>query len=493
MERDQLDAALLTPLSGVVARTIGLHFPPDRHKDLAKGLAGAARELGYSGAGALAEHLALARPGRREMQVLASHLTVGETYFFRERAVFDALGRHILPALVRKREHGDRRVRVWSAACCTGEEPYSLAILLRQVLPKMEGWQVTVLATDINERFLRKAEEGVYGEWSFRNAPEWLKGGYFRRTDDGRYGVVPEIRQMVTFGQLNLVEDQFPSLLTNTNAMDLIFCRNVLMYFLSEEARRVMGKLYRALKPGGWLAVAPSETSHAMLPQFEVANFGEAILHRKPGNETGECHWRGATVEPREIAPEPVITGTGWLAETVAPVVVPEPVADVLEQAAARYEQGCYLETVELLQEWPLLEASPEPRAFSLLTRALANQGELARALEWCRRWVAADKLDPLGHYLQAVILQELGDGEPAVHSLQRALYLDPDFVLAHFAMGGLQRRNGDGPGARRHFSTALRLLHGLAPGELLRESDGMTVGRLIEIIGSILEPEAGL
>ncbi|MGC3990742.1 MAG: CheR family methyltransferase [Chthoniobacteraceae bacterium] len=287
---------------------------------------------------------------------------------------------------------------------------------------------------------------------------------------------------MVSFAQLNLVEDQIPSLLMHTNAMDVIFCRNVLMYFQPATIQRVIEKLHRALAPGGWLVLGASETSHATRPQFEPVNLGEAILHHKAtGKVVPEVNWN------------PSLPGPDQKLEPIPPdaPLVPSGESEVLKKATALYARGDYAPAAELLLEDPRLAHSPSPAAFSLLTRALANLGQLAGAAEWGRRWVAADKLDPRAHYVQAVILQEMGEPLEAVNSLQRALYLDPDFVLAHFALGNLLRERGEDRGAQRHFSTALRLLKSLPPAESLPESDGMTGARLQEIIGSIFETEA--
>jgi chemotaxis protein methyltransferase CheR len=125
------------------------------------------------------------------------------------------------------------------------------------------------------------------------------------------------------------------------------------------------------------------------------------------------------------------------------------------------------------------------------LARSLANQGKLTDALVWCDRWVAGDRLDPSGHYLRAVVLQELGGNEEARRSLQRAIYLQPGFVLAHFALGNLARRQGKNGESDKHFANTAHLLRGCQPGDLLPESDGLTAGRLTEIISSIADTEA--
>src|SRR6266404_847539 len=272
---------LWSRLSECIAERMGLHFPSERRDDLRRGLTGAAGEFGFADVAACAEWLLSASLTKAQMQMLASHLTVGETYFFREKKTFDVLAQSVLPELVRSRRNREQRLRIWSAACCTGEEPYSLAMLLDQVLPDLQDWHVTILATDINERFLQKAITGVYGEWSFREARALIKERYFQRTGDGRYSIVSEIRKRVTFAPLNLAEDVYPSLATDTNAMDVIFCRNVLMYFTLPQARKVIRNLRHTLVQDGWLAVSPSEGSQELFSRFLPVNFPGVILHQK--------------------------------------------------------------------------------------------------------------------------------------------------------------------------------------------------------------------
>ncbi|HEY3124499.1 MAG TPA: CheR family methyltransferase, partial [Thermoanaerobaculia bacterium] len=238
---------LLARLSEIVAERTGLHFPPERAADLQRGIESAAREFGFEETDACMRWLLSAPLARAQIEILASNLTVGETYFFREKRAFEVIEEHVLPELIRLRRGGEQRLRCWSAACCSGEEPYSIAISLRKGLPDLADWDVTILGTDINPRFLHEASGGVFGQWSFRNAPAGFKERHFKETGDGRWEILPEIRKMVRFFHLNLAEDVYPSLLNNTNAVDLIFCRNVLIYFAPEQAKRVLRNLCHCL------------------------------------------------------------------------------------------------------------------------------------------------------------------------------------------------------------------------------------------------------
>jgi chemotaxis protein methyltransferase CheR len=493
----------LSRFSHFIDETIGLHFPPPRWLDLQRGVAVAAREFGFEDVPTCMQWLMSAPLKKEQIEILAGNLTVGETYFFREQKSFEILADDILPALIHSRQDSERRLRIWSAACCTGEEPYSLAILLHQTIPELEDWHLTILATDLNPRFLCKAKAGLYGQWSFRNTPSWIKDRYFQKTADGRLEIIPEIRRMVSFARLNLVEDVYPSLATDTNAMDVIFCRNVLMYFSQLQAERVVEKLSRAQVEGGWLVVSPSESAHVRFPSYAAMNFPGVILYKKDSQNAQLTAGRAPATETEPVMAQPPDTA---LAEMSPPIVsrqeeqplsadpigqakAAEPVLAPYAEAELLYEQGRYAEAAEKLVEL-VSGVPPEPQVFNLLARMYANQGKLAEALNWCDRGIAADKLNPSNHYLRAIVLQEQGALEDAAGSLRRALYLDHNFVLAHFALGNLARTAGKVQEANKHLENALRLLRRYQKEDVLPESEGITAGRLTEIITSSMSLE---
>lgn len=459
--RQTLSDPLLAALSALLAARIGLHFPKERWGDLERGIAAAAAAFGLPDAASCAQRLLSTPLTHREIEILASHLTVGETYFFRETNSLDAFEQHILPALMNARAHNTRRLRIWCAGCCTGEEPYSIAMLLDRLIPDHETWHITLLATDINPLFLRKAAEGEYGNWSFRTTPDWIRARYFQQKRNGRYELHPRIRKKVTFSYLNLAEDVYPSLSNNTNAMDVIFCRNVLMYFTAERVGAVVERLHRSLVDGGWLIVSPAETSSALFSRFTSVAFSGATLYRKPAHADA----------PRFVnrVPVPAAEPQPW-----------RPSQPALPKAAA--------------VQSPMPAPAPEPQTVVLhgagtpaqAARDCANQGRLDEAAAWCRKAIAADKLNPAGYYLLATVQQEQEQSAAAMQSLQRALYLDPDFVLAHFALGNLCRSQGRQREAKRHFEQAQTLLRAHLPDEILPESEGLSAGRLGEIIASV-------
>lgn len=462
--RPMLPSALLSQLSEFITLRTGLHFPQERWADLERGLAAAAPDFNCSDLESCARWLLSAPLTRQMTEILASHLSVGETYFFREPQSLEILQEQILIPLLQSRCVHERRLRLWSAGCSTGEEAYTLAILLDRLIPDIDTWNITILATDFNPKVLRKAAQGVYGEWSFRNAPVWLRQRYFTRCDDGRYEIQSRIRKMVSFSYLNFADDAYPSLTNNTSAMDVILCRNVLMYFTPQRARQVADNFYHALVSGGWLIVSPTETSNSVFSSFTSAAFPGAVLYRK-----------GPVAESALCVSEPLTEPSSADME-ITPFLQPLPQpASVPGVTAARM---------------PPNEPAPpnEGEKFVCMARNRANQGRLDEALEWCEKAVAADKLNPLYHYLGATVLQEQGRRDIARQWLMRTLYLDPDFVLAHFSLANLHQSEGHYQQARRYFGNVLALLRPQLQGDILPEADGLTVGRLAEIVTSLLE-----
>ena len=465
----EISRETLARLSEYLKTQMGLYFPEKRWDDLRNKMARAMKDFDYRDLSGFIEWLVSSPRSRQEIEILASHLTISETYFWREPRVFEALVKQILPELIRVREKGERRLRIWSAGCASGEEPYSIAIALRRLLPVPEDWRITILATDINPGILSRAMAGVYGEWSFRGLHKRLKEEYFHRKEGGRFEILPEIRKMVTFAYLNLVEDLYPSPLNNTNAMDLIFCRNVLMYFTPVRAVQVGQRLYNSLVDGGWLMVGASELSQFTFPQFASVHFPGAIVYRR---------------ETRESRPSEVFR----LEEISSPPPLRESTRiQVVESASPT--QATYTEVLDRSVPGRDIAAPVKQQGeeatfdITLKIRALADRGNLAEALSACDEAIAADKLDPEMHYLRAIILQEQNGHGEAIAALKRALYLDPNFVPAHFAIGNLMLRRGNARAAKKSFENVLALLSAYRAEEILPEFEGLTAGRCREII----------
>lgn len=515
-----IPAKLLRDLSERIEVAMGLYFPPDRLSDLERKIRLAARDLAFLDLEAFTRQLLSSPLANDQVRMLAGYLTIGETYFYREPQVWKFLKNEILPSLIASRTGNTQSLRFWSAACSTGEEPYTLAMTLTEVLPRRHDWQTFLLATDLNPHALRRAQAGVYGAWSFRvTAPE-VRARFFHPRENKQFAILPEIQQMVTFVEANLIS---PVPITNSGMMDVIFCRNVLFYFTPERARRVLERCYDSLVDGGWLIVSPVETTYVSELPFVPVSSGESLVYRKDGRQvrhpsTGVMPPPSLSL-PQSVLSTPVVVWpkprpddevtrshpSPLEVEAANLTPAPEPYASaspgggpstttLFEQVCALYEQGQYEQVTARLLPWcqstdtvtpPTLWDSP---TLILLIRAYANQGHLIEAQSWCEKALTNDRFNSGLHYLLATILLEQERIPDATRALHKAIYIDPNFVLAHFALGNLffqQQRHVE---AKRHLSQALAILRQAPRDEIVPESEGLTAGRLADLVHLMLQ-----
>lgn len=447
---ETVPADTLAALATLVEARSGLRFAGGRYSELGTRVA---RAFVESQCATWTEYQAQVTGGVLFEQLVEA-LTIGETYFYRHRPYFDMLERTILPEII-ARKQDSRRLRIWCAGCATGEEAYSLAIALRGVLPDVQNWQVTLLATDLNRAFLARAEAGLYGEWSFRDTEPAFKTANFV-AEGRRYRIRPELRQMVRFGQLNLADDKYPSAAGGTSGVDLILCRNVLLYFAQELTQRVVKRFHTALAPGGWLVVGPSDARPGLLADFEMHVGDGAIAYRRVERDMPVSLPRQDLVRVK-VADAPV--GPIPILHMTPPVPVPA-----------------------LVKPAPVGDA-PDWRASWVAARASADRGALDLAEEHCQQAIARAQMRPEPYYLFGTLRQARGDDAGSLAAYRKALYVDPRFVPALFAQAAIHRRGGAPAQARQALVRAQRLLEGRVADELVLADDGLTVGRLRDAV----------
>jgi chemotaxis protein methyltransferase CheR len=491
MNRDLTDIEL-SMVCEIIESRMGLHFPLERWAMLRRNLVQAAREFGFYNMDSFINWFLSTPLNSGQMEILAAHLTISETYFWREPQVFAALTNFILPELIRSksREHGTRSketeerseeilrsgkggnsIRIWSAGCSTGEEPYSIAIALHKTIPKIIDWNITILATDINPRALSKATTGTYGTWSFRNSPAWLKSNYFLHKEDKQYEVIPEIKKMVTFTCMSLAE---MSAVSYANTMDIIFCRNVLMYFTPNWISKIADSFYNDLTEDGWFVVSSCELSSQVFPQFSSVNFPGAVLYRKGKNGSANSFY-STNVLNKEIQP--------LSAESLVKADFTSSPLPISQFPLLPITPSPHLPiTLSSIQE-PQLTPEESSAALLFSIRMLADQGHLEEALSVCQQAITSDKLVPRLYFLRASILQELGKSNEAIASLKQAIYIDSDYIMGHFMLGNLFVRQGNPKSAKRFFNNVLGLLREYENNDILPESEGLSAEYLREII----------
>lgn len=494
----------LIRLSALVETRMGLNFSHEKWKDLSRAITRASHHFGFKNVEEFCEWLLTQQLSASQIEMLASHLTIGETYFFRDPSCWESLEQKLIPEWLSAHPDPRHPLRIWSAGCSTGEEPYTIAMILDKLGgSSFGGREVTILATDINPDFLSKAKDGVYGKWSFRKTPSDLRQHCFKKISEHSFHILPRYRNKVSFNYLNLIDDNYPSLKSNTNAMDIIFCRNVLMYFSEDRRREVVKRLQNCLAENGYLIVSSIEATLINDSSWVQIPCPNSFLFQKnshPGSSK-------ATVPPAVFKPlsfiQPVHVIPGVKPAVAGPVhslpfvaaqkikhAEPAPNAGLYEEALLLAEQNRHEEAVDKLS-FILKHDKHDIMAKILMARVRADQGQLMEALEWCDNALTDDKLNVSAYFLMATVLLEMGRVDEALSALKKVLYLDPWFVIAYFIRGNVAWQNGKMREARRDFEQVLSIMkEKYTDTALIPESGGLTAGRLKQIIHTMIYKE---
>ena len=437
-----------------LARAAGLVFDNSRRTSLGYCVAQRLRETGCADVPAYLLLLDQAT----ERQRLLDEVTIQETHFFRNPPQVRALRQHVLPELLRAAA-GSRRLRVWSAGCSTGEEPYTIAMLLRELLPASRGWDVKVVATDVSERALEAARTARYGPRAVQMASPEDLARFFTAAPGGLHEVRPDVRELVELRHHNLVTEPPP--FAAGERIDLVLCRNVTIYFARDTTRALMSRLYTCLRDGGYLFLGHSETLRQVSEEFRLVPLGSgdsaAFVYRRlaAGGEQRAVlpDRRTAQDGPPPSRPERRIAPRRAAHPVSAPAALAVP---GLEQVRALLADGRYAEAAEL---------------------AAASIGGGAEQAEAC--------------YLRGLALLSARRDEEALVDLRKAVYLAPDAGLGHFLLAGVLDRLGDPVAAAREYAAAADTL-GSQPGDATAEELGGRSVRELAALCRQLEGRSG-
>jgi chemotaxis protein methyltransferase CheR len=403
-------------------------------------------------------------------QKLIEALTIGETYFLRDESHFELLRTRLLPTLIAKqREEGQLEINLWSVGCATGEEPYSLAITLQEMLEDIADWTINIIGTDINGAALHTARRGVYRKWAFRHTDMDFQGNYFDQTVEGLQ-IKSHIQRMVSFRHANLFEN--PPL----SRFDLILARNVLLYFSDEPAKRAEGLFYSLLSPGGWLVLGASEVIRDHPEQWIEFPKNGSSIYQKPMKSNRK---RTSQLKP--------VNG----AHTIQPVVVNNGTfthhLNAYEAAMRAIHHEAYDGAETLLSEMLSQTPSNAP-ARLLMAYILANRD---RRMDAHTHLDMALNYDPLladAHYLRALLYTEDGKTQDAINALRAAIYCQRNHPLASFMLGNLNAQAGEIEKAIRHWENARRAIDKLQPDSPVSDISDMTAGQLRTLVSEQIE-----
>jgi len=263
----------LSEIRMLIEERTGIHFDESRERFLSTRVREHMHERGYA---RVSELLRAVRKTNVEYDSLLERMLTQETSFFRYPAVYEAFEKRVLPEIhVSKFWKNPRTLRVWSAGCSTGEEPYSIAITIADSLSFADAWNVEILATDVGKLALKNAEKGIYSGRSLSGVNEKQLAAHFTQVEN-KFHVKPRLKKMISFAPINLAAPVY------VGRMDLIFCMNVLIYFTEERRRALVQRFYEALEPGGYLFLGHSESISKMPVKFQAIVLGDCILYRKP-------------------------------------------------------------------------------------------------------------------------------------------------------------------------------------------------------------------
>lgn len=417
------------------------------------------------------------------LEFLVEGITIGETYFFRDKHQMNLLKEKILPALIQeKRINNQLSLRIWSAGCASGEEIYTVAMLLNEMLDDFELWRLQLLGTDINTVALQKALSGVYTSWSMRSISDYFKFTYFTHQDKD-YLIHQKIKCLVNFLYLNLNEDSYPSLFNGTHAQDLILCRNVLIYFDTEHVEKVMRKMNACLNEGGYLLLGASDPISTQGTTFESHDQEGALLsHAKP-----QAIRSKSTVMMSEKQLRVQNIKSSIMVQAAANKKVPIRV-EVTESTITDLLSGSKWQEVLEVVDQALAKSNKQAYLFNAKAFALANLGRLEEALQICHASLQLNATDAQTHYILAMTYLELNQVPAAEAALRKTLFLDYQFVIGHFQLGLLLLKNKQNAAGVKCLRNALRIVCRENAEKSVPGSPNLNYGQLAVILRREIE-----
>lgn len=374
-------------------------------------------------------------------QRIIGELTLGETYFFRNQAQFQLLETQIFPELIEKNRH-THSLMIWSAGCATGEEAYSLAMTLMQLLPDFADWKITIIGTDIHHNAIQAAKRGIYRAWSFRHdLPEALSR-YFEPVENG-FQIRPEVQRTVTFRQGNLINPP------PENWADLVLCRNVMLYFTPDARQKAEQSLYKALRPDGWLLLGHAEAIQTERQQWMTHLFPGVIAYQKSVQQ--------ATKEDLPTYQNHPSPKRQSVTAALQPMK-PDDVEVRFNRAVESYHRKAYASAEKQLGEL-LTEYPTYIRARVLLAAVFASRQAYPEANAQLDTALYLDPLWADAHYMRAILLldeKRTDDGEKA---LKAALYSTPYHPLSAFLLGNQHAQRGEVKRATNLWQQAIQHL----------------------------------
>lgn len=432
-------------LADTLKSRTGIFYPFSRLEELGLKVQPALQSLGIDVSGEVIDLTPLLNEPWPDsvLQALIAGLTVRETQFFRAKGMWKYLEEELSKTVLALRGSDMKPYRIWSTACCTGEEPYSISILLDGLAKKFQrpiNGAFEIIATDISEDYLERAAAGVYSKWSLRSCESQLVARNFTKLDSAQFAINSHLKDTVKFRLFNLKETDFDTEPIMQRKFDLIVCRNVLIYFHQADAAEVLKILVERLNPDGELIVSTFDTWNCHIPGTRINRYSDFIVISQ--------------------APEPS-----------------------LATSAHKNKSGVSTD----LDKPPLSQSIKANQAkLNAEVRKLVKLGNREEALCLLERMVTTEPLSPSLFYFKAGLLIESNNHEAALESLEQAITINPRYTIAYFALYSLCRKLSRPVAAQAYLDIVRNLLLVCPATDLLEDGEGLTVGQLLVILQTL-------
>lgn len=492
-----LDPACEEAFCRLIAQRTGILLQDHQLHNLRETVLKGSERFGYADSAQYLHELNISQGLTPPLEYLIAGVTVGESYFFRDNEQIELLRGKLLPELITaKRESGNLSFRIWSAGCSQGQEIYTIALLLLELIPDIDHWRIHLLGTDINNEVVAKAIRGRYSEWSFRATPPTIRERWFERVGN-EYEIHSKIKHLVRFAYLNLTEDVYPSILSETNALDIILCRNVFIYLDRQVVQRSMANFADCLLERGMLLLGASDPVEFKHTRLELVLTGATSYFQKAGIfNTGEKDAQLAVPTPLAQSLRPVkdtfVPARHSIVETELPrpdepaqhELTDEQLDEIIKQLKDS-DWASALAQVDAI----IRQGKENSDLWQMKAKALANLGKAELALHACERSLQLDPANKHTYLILGLILSELNHEKEAEAAFRKTLYLDRSFLEAHYELGMLRVRAKDMPGALKSLGNALKLAQQAGdPERELHNASGMTYRRFAQVLQNEIE-----
>jgi chemotaxis protein methyltransferase CheR len=446
----------------------GIHLEKEKFDSIRISVHSRATFHGFSN---YSEYYNFLTKNEEEFRELISLIAINETYFFRYPEQFAVLREFILPEIAAKnRSRKENSIRIWSAGCSTGEEPFSIAISVVESLHDWKDWDVHILGTDVSNKALSIAMKGRYGKNSFRITSEEIREKYFRKVSFDFWEVKQFLKDLVMFSYHNLIKEPYP--LIFMEMWDIIFCRNVTIYFRPESTKRVIENMFKSLKPGGYLFMGHTETLYHINPGFELVRYGDVFVFKKPDevrkseaeNRFYEQAARFMPGKSRGSERRPLA------AETDSSVDL---ASEILKSIDKNIDEAA--EKLDILK--------------SLIYTNL-DEGKLEQAQADLEKALKENPFDSELHYLYGILMKKIDKNDCAENAFKKAVYLDHTNYLALMELANIKLEEGDKKEALKYYLRAKKSLNHIKQVDDRLNEDVDLLLRICEMMISDLKDE---